>query len=70
MPLTDIKNAHQMNDNQKLRLINVLLSELDAGEIEILVKVDSTGEHDFIPITNVSSLFYQYYDSIRQGEVK
>lgn len=37
-----------LSDTDKLRLINILL------------KVDSTGEHDFISVSDVSALIAEY----------
>lgn len=49
-----------LNDTEKLRLINILLAELDAGTIEILLKADSTGEYDFVSVSDVSALIAEY----------
>lgn len=49
-----------LSDTDKLRLINILLAELAAGMLEILLKVDSTGEHEFISVSDVSALIAEY----------
>lgn len=48
------------SDAEKLRLMNILLAELAAGQLEILLKVDSSGEHDFISVSDVSALIAEY----------
>jgi len=50
----------QLSDTEKLRLMNILLADLDAGTIEILLKVDSSGEHDFVSVSDVPALISEY----------
>lgn len=40
--------------------MNILLADLAAGTLEILLKVDSSGEHDFVSVSDVPALLAEY----------